>query len=316
MKFIGIQKRHGTSLGVLVGNEALDLSACGDILPAALELPPSLRGLLEIGDSALAAARQIADEAAKPSVSERLRAKGALTALDKITLAAPVPEPGMILSCGMNYHEHLKEMNTPVPDKPTAFYKSITAIIGPGAPIVLPKMAPDMVDWEGEFSVVIGKRCYSVSAAEAMKYVAGYTIVNDVSARDWVAPIFAATGIMGPIHAWEHNLLGKQFPTFCPMGPVMVTADELPNPDDVSLTTTLNGEVMQSAHTSDFVFNVAKLIAYYSQFYLLRPGDVITTGSPSGVGYGHNPKVFMRPGDTIAVEVKGVGVLSNPVVAA
>ena len=157
MKFIGIQKHHGTSLGVLVGSEALDLSACGDILPAALELPPSLRGLLEIGDSALAAARQIADEAAKPSVSERLRAKGALTALDKITLAAPVPEPGMILSCGMNYHEHLKEMNTPVPDKPTAFYKSITAIIGPGAPIVLPKMAPDMVDWEGEFSVVIGK---------------------------------------------------------------------------------------------------------------------------------------------------------------
>ena len=104
--------------------------------------------------------------------------------------------------------------------------------------------------------------------------------------------------------------LGKQFPTFCPMGPVMVTTDELPDPNDVSLTTTLNGKVMQSAHTSDFVFNVARLIEYYSQFYLLRPGDVITTGSPSGVGFGRNPKIFMRPGDTISVEVKGVGTAS------
>ncbi len=315
MKLISIQKNHGVRLGVLVGAEALDLSACGEAIPAARALPPSLRGLLESGDAALDTVRRVADEAAAPPMAGRPRATGALTALDKLTLAAPVPEPGTILSCGMNYHEHLKEMNSPVPDKPTAFYKSVTAIIGPGAPIVLPKLAPDMVDWEGEFSVVIGKRCFNVSAADALNYVAGYTIVNDVSARDWVAPVFAATGIMGPIHAWEHNLLGKQFPTFCPMGPVMVTRDELPDPDDVSLTTTLNGQVMQQAHTSDFVFNVSRLIEYYSQFYLLRPGDVITTGSPSGVGYGRNPKVFMRPGDIIAVEVKGVGVLSNPVAA-
>ena len=136
----------------------------------------------------------------------------------EVRLLAPIPNPGMVLSVGMNYHEHLKEMKTPVPEKPAAFTKSVASIIGPDAPIRIPPGHPDMLDWEGEFSVVIGKPCHRVKAAQALDYVAGYTIVNDVSARDWVAPIFAATGIMGPIHAWEHNLLGKMFPTFCPWG--------------------------------------------------------------------------------------------------
>jgi 2-keto-4-pentenoate hydratase/2-oxohepta-3-ene-1,7-dioic acid hydratase in catechol pathway len=169
-----------------------------------------------------------------------------------------------------------------------------------------------MLDWEGEFSVVIGKPCHRVKAAQALDYVAGYTIVNDVSARDWVAPIFSATGVMGPIHAWEHNLLGKMFPTFCPMGPVLATRDDVPDPANVKLQTRLNGEVMQDANTDDLVFSVVQLIEYYSQFYLFRPGDVITTGSPSGVGYGRNPKRFMKAGDVVEVEVEGIGILRNP----
>jgi 2-keto-4-pentenoate hydratase/2-oxohepta-3-ene-1,7-dioic acid hydratase in catechol pathway len=216
----------------------------------------------------------------------------------------------------MNYHEHLKEMKTPVPEKPAAFTKSVASIIATGQPIVLPPSHPDMVDWEGEFTVVIGKACHRVSAAKALDYVAGYTIVNDVSARNWVTPIFASTGIMGPILAWEHNLLGKMMPTFCPMGPVMATKDEVPDPDDVHIVTRLNGTVMQDANTDDLVFTVPKLIEYYSQFYRFLPGDCITTGSPSGVGFGRNPKVFMKAGDTISVEVKGIGILSNPVKAA
>jgi 2-keto-4-pentenoate hydratase/2-oxohepta-3-ene-1,7-dioic acid hydratase in catechol pathway len=221
----------------------------------------------------------------------------------------------MVLSVGMNYHEHLKEMKTPVPEKPAAFTKSVASIIGPDEPIRVPPGNPSMLDWEGEFSVVIGKPCHRIKAAQALDHVAGYTLVNDVSARDWVAPIFSATGIMGPIHAWEHNLLGKMFPTFCPMGPVLATKDEVRDPGNVRITTKLNGKIMQDASTDDLVFSVVQLIEYYSQFYLFQPGDVITTGSPSGVGYGRNPKVFMKASDVVEVEVAGIGVLRNPVTA-
>ena len=230
-------------------------------------------------------------------------------------LLAPIPDPGLVLSVGMNYHEHLKEMKTPVPEKPAAFTKSVASIIASGEPIKLPASNPDMLDWEGEFSVVIGKPCHRVKASQALDYVAGYTLVNDVSARDWVAPIFKAQGIMGPIHAWEHNLLGKMFPTFCPMGPCLVTRDELPDPTRVQIQTRLNGKVMQDANTDDLVFSIVQLIEYYSHFYLFKPGDVITTGSPSGVGYGRNPKLFMKAGDVVEVEVQGIGVLRNPVQA-
>jgi 2-keto-4-pentenoate hydratase/2-oxohepta-3-ene-1,7-dioic acid hydratase in catechol pathway len=228
-------------------------------------------------------------------------------------LLAPIPDPGLVLSVGMNYHEHLKEMKTPVPEKPAAFTKSVASIIASGEPIRAPASNPDMLDWEGEFSVVIGKPCHRVSAAQALDYVAGYTLVNDVSARDWVAPIFKAQGVMGPIHAWEHNLLGKMFPTFCPMGPCMATRDEIPDPGNVRIQTRLNGQVMQDANTDDLVFSVVQLIEYYSQFYLFKPGDVITTGSPSGVGFGRNPKLFMKPGDVVEVEVKQIGVLRNTI---
>ena len=242
----------------------------------------------------------------KLSPKQRIPAKSA-------KLLPPIPDPGIVLSVGMNYHEHLAEMKTPVPEKPAAFTKSVASIIASGEPIRLPKSNPGMVDWEGEFSVVIGRPCHAVAAAEALDYVAGYTLVNDVSARDWVAPLFKAQGLMGPIHAWEHNLLGKMFPTFCPMGPCMVTKDEVSDPASVQIQTRLNGKVMQDANTDDLVFSVAQLIEYYSRFYLLRPGDVITTGSPSGVGFGRNPKVFMKAGDVVEVEVKQIGILRNPI---
>jgi len=278
--------------GVLAGDGILDLG----------ELAADLRGILAAG--ALDRVRSILGRKSSAPIPRQ-----------KARLLAPLCNPGMILSCGMNYYAHLKEMNTPVPDQPAAFTKSVASIIGPEAPIVLPPSHPDMVDWEGEFSVVIGKPCHRVRAPQALDYVAGYTIVNDVSARDWVAPIFSASGSMGPIHAWEQNLLGKMFPTFCPMGPALVTRDEVPDPNHLRLTTKLNGKTMQSANTDDLVFSVAQLIEYYSQFYRFLAGDVITTGSPSGVGYGRTPKVFMRAGDLIEVEVEHVGLLRNPVVS-
>ena len=285
MKLVTFQIDDRARPGRLAGEHIVDLGA----------LAPDLRTLLERG---------LLDEARKAS--------GKSVSIRDVRLLAPIPNPGMVLSVGMNYHEHLKEMKTPVPEKPAAFTKSVASIIGPDAPIRIPPSNPDMLDWEGEFSVVIGKPCHRVKAAQALDYVAGYTIVNDVSARDWVAPIFSAKGVMGPIHAWEHNLLGKMFPTFCPMGPVLATKDEVPDPANVKLKTRLNGKVMQDANTDDLVFSVVQLIEYYSQFYLFRPGDVITTGSPSGVGYGRNPKLFMKAGDVVEVEVEGIGILRNP----
>ncbi len=315
MQLVTLAARPGA--GVVLGEEIVDLVGCREAVIAARLLPPTVRGILEGGDAALDIVRRVADAiGSSPSLGDRLREAGALVKRADARLLGPITDPALILSCGMNYHAHLREMNSAVPDYPTSFAKNASQIIGPGAPIVLPASHPDMVDWEGEFSVIIGRPCHAVTEADALDYVAGYTLVNDVSARDWVAPVFQATAVMAGVLAWERNLLGKQFPTFCPMGPVVATRDEIGDPDDVQLETRLNGAVMQSANTSDLVFGVRKLIAYYSQFYLFRPGDVITTGSPSGVGFGRNPKVFMRPGDRIEVRAGRIGVLANPVVAA
>jgi 2-keto-4-pentenoate hydratase/2-oxohepta-3-ene-1,7-dioic acid hydratase in catechol pathway len=279
--------------GVIDGDDVIDINACDRALPS------TIKAILEAG--------------ALSQVGKVRKSKKNRVARGKVKLLPPNADPALLLSVGMNYHEHLKEMKTPVPEQPAAFTKSVASIIASGQPILLPPACPDMVDWEGEFTVVIGKGGHRIPAAKALDHVAGYTIVNDVSARNWVAPIFASTGIMGPIHAWEANLLGKMMPTFCPMGPCLATRDEVPDPANVRIVTRLNGSVMQDANTDDLVFGVVKLIEYYSKFYRFMPGDCITTGSPSGVGYGRSPKVFMKAGDTIEVEVSGIGTLSNPV---
>ena len=316
MRFVTIENKGDAVPGVIIGDDVLDLKACQNRLSEAGKLAGSVQSILAGGDPTISAIKRIVDRVASDGA---LRADliefGALTPLRRTKLMAPIPQPTLILSCGMNYHAHLREMNTPVPKTPTAFTKNAASVIGSGDAIVLPKAAPKMVDWEGEFSVVIGKPCFGVRAADAINYVAGCTIINDVSARDWVGPIFKAEGTMPSILAWEHNILGKQFPTFCPMGPVIATMDEVGDMSDLHLETRLNGKIMQSTSTSDLVFDVPRLIEYFSQFYRLMPGDVITTGSPSGVGYGRDPKIFLKPGDTIEVEVERVGVLSNPIVA-
>ena len=314
MRLVALKGDRGAEAGVVVGADILRLARCGDAVPAAREMPSTIRGILE-SERGLDLLRGIVDHVAgKTSVADRLTADGALVRYQDASFLPPIPDPSIILSCGANYREHLWEMNAPVPEKPMAFTKSVSSVTGSGSPVLLPRGHADMVDWEGEFSVVIGRACHNVTEEEALDYVAGYTLINDVSARDWVAPVFSATGVLGPIQAWEHNLLGKMFPTFCPMGPTVVSRDEIPDPDDVHLTTRLNGHTVQSAHTSDLVFGVRHLIAYYSQFYLFRPGDVITTGSPAGVGYGRTPKLFMKPGDLIEVHTEKVGTLSNRIV--
>ncbi|MGH6784111.1 MAG: fumarylacetoacetate hydrolase family protein [Sphingomicrobium sp.] len=270
-------------------------------------------GRLE-GEAIVELGASVKEILASGALDRARQATGARHAPKAVKLLAPIPDPGVVLSVGMNYHEHLKEMKTPVPEKPAAITKSVASIIASGQPILLPASNPDMVDWEGEFTVVIGKGGYRIPAAQALNHVAGYTIVNDVSARDWVAPIFQSSGIMGPIHAWEHNLLGKMFPTFCPMGPCIATKDEVPDPDDVRIVTRLNGQVMQDANTRLMIHDVFEQVAYGSNILPLIAGDVIATGSPAGVGSARNPPIFLKNGDRMSCTYEGVGTLNNPVV--
>ena len=321
MKLATIERgeNHAHVAVVFGASELLDLVALRGMMDEAKNVPATMRDLLAGGEGALAAVQQCIDRVGAMAAEEqdRLRQSDILQAWDNVSFLPPVPDPTIILSIGLNYHRHLEEMeNTPVPAYPAAFLMTQTALNGHGKPIIAPPQCPDMIDFEGEFSFVFGRTCHNVSEDAAMDYVAGYTIANDVSARDWVAPIFAAEKPFEAISAWDRNILGKQLPTFCPCGPVIVTKDEIADPHDLQLTLTLNGEVMQSTKTDDLIFNLPQIIAYFSQWYRFSPGDIVTTGSPAGVGVGRKPPVFMKPGDVVEVEIEGIGTLSNPVAAA
>jgi acylpyruvate hydrolase len=321
MKLATIERgeNHGHIAVVMGGDELLDLMALRAVADEAKAVPDQMRELLARGAGGLAAVQSCIDRVAAMSDAERegLRQSEILQAWDSVSFLPPVPNPTIILSVGMNYHAHLKEMqNSPALPYPPAFLMTHPALNGAGRPIIVPPQCPDMIDFEGELCFVFGRTCHNVSEEDAMDYVAGYTIANDVSARDWVAPIFAADGTFEAISAWDRNLLGKQLPTFCPCGPVIVTKDEIADPHNLQLTLTLNGEVMQSSKTDDLIFNLPQMISYFSQWYRFSPGDIVTTGSPPGVGAGRKPPVYMKPGDVVEVEIEGIGKLSNPIAAA
>ncbi|MBE8476469.1 fumarylacetoacetate hydrolase family protein [Streptomyces justiciae] len=233
-----------------------------------------------------------------------------------VRLHAPIRPGALILCAGGNYRSHLEEMGDSVPEKAPSFIKSPNAVTGPDAPIVLPPEFAEMVDFEGELCVVFGRECHRVSAHQAMDYVAGYTILNDVSARDGVrAFLTAATPIEGRWSVIE-MLMGKQFPTFAPVGPAILTADEVPDPGALRLTTRLNGTVMQDAHITDLVVGIPQLVEEMSRYYSFAPGDLLSTGTPAGVGAGQKPPRYLRAGDEVAIEVTGIGTLTNRIVPA
>jgi len=218
---------------------------------------------------------------------------------------API-EPANIFCIGKNYREHAAEMDSDAPPRPIVFMKPSTALNHPDQPIRLPACSPQPeVDYEGELAVVIGKAGRDIPQDRALDQVLGYTIANDVSARWWQK--------QGGGGQWVR---GKSFDTFCPLGPVLVTADEVPDPQDLTLTTTLNDQVMQQGSTRDMIFPVAELIAFLSQDTTLLPGTVILTGTPAGVGAGRKPPVFLKPGDTVSITLEPIGTLTNTVVSA
>ena len=216
-------------------------------------------------------------------------------------LLAPV-EPPSILCVGLNYRRHAEEMGATLPECPVLFIKAVNALSHPGAPIVIPKIAPGQVDCEGELAVVIGKPAKNVDRRQALDYVLGYTCANDVSARRWQKE--------GGGKQWCR---GKSFDTFCPLGPCLVTADEIPDPNTLKITTTLNDGILQDSTTADMIFDVPALISFLSEGTTLLPGTVILTGTPQGVGFARTPPVFLADGDTVTIRIERIGELTNPV---
>ena len=219
-------------------------------------------------------------------------------------LLAPVAPPAVVC-IGLNYRRHAEESGAPLPDHPVVFLKMPSSIQAPGRPVVLPRtLRSDKVDYECELAVVIGRRCRNVSRNAALDYVLGYTCGNDVSARDWQ-------------NEWGGGqwCRGKTFDTFCPLGPALVTTDEIRNPNTLRIRTVINGETLQDWNTSDMIFDVPALISFLSGSTTLEPGTVIMTGTPHGVGGARTPPRFLQPGDQVTVAIEGIGSLTNPVVA-
>ncbi|MFO0949392.1 MAG: fumarylacetoacetate hydrolase family protein [Planctomycetota bacterium] len=274
---------RGPRAGALVGNAVIDLHATDASLPA------TVRELLEAGQPALQKAKAAA--AASNAVL-----------VAKPRLHAPIPNPNKVLCIGLNYRDHAEETGAQIPRDPVVFNKFTTTVIGPDDPIAIPSVSSE-VDYEAELVIVIGKKGRNIPVGKAMEYVAGYTVGHDVSARDWQTK-----------KDGKQWLLGKSFDTFAPMGPAMVTADEVSDPHNLGIRFRLNGKTMQDSNTRQMIFKTPELIAYISQVCTLLPGDVIFTGTPPGVGMARKPPVYLKPGDVCEVEIDGLGVLNNPCV--
>ena len=262
----------------------------GRIVPLGLHGFPDMLSVIAGGEEAKAKIRQIAsaNEASAPLESS-------------VTLLAPIPRPAKIICIGLNYRDHAIESNMQIPDVPTVFCKFANSVIGPGRDVVLPKNSVKP-DYEAEFAVIVGKGGRYIDPAKWEDHVYGYMNLNDVSARDYQL-------------ATSQWIIGKTFDTFCPMGPYIVTKDEIADPHNLDIKITVSGEVLQHSNTKHLIFNIPALLAHLSSVMTLEPGDIISTGTPAGVGLGRTPPRWLKPGDEMVVEVEGLGQLRNKCVA-
>ncbi len=291
-------------VGAELKGQLVDLCAASDALATVRgskreALPADMLSFLRLGEPALNAARDaLAFVAKRPALPVGIQVT---YSLEVVKVLAPIPRPGKILCSGINYKGHADENpGAKMPTEPFFFSKLPSAVIGPNEPIVHPP-ATQQLDYEVEFAVVIGKAMKNTPEADVMECIVGYTILHDVSARD--------------VQFKDNQItLGKNFDTFCPLGPCIVTQDDLPNPANVRLRSILNGKVMQDGTTSDWVFPLPVLLSRLSRVMTLEPGDVVSTGTPAGVGVFRKPQVFLKPGDIVRLEIEGIGALENPVV--
>lgn len=284
MKLVTFTDANGTRIGALTADGA----GVVDLHKADASLPTDMIALLEGGEDALAKARAAAASAIPLPLSE-------------VKLEAPIQRPGKIICIGLNYRDHAAETGQAIPTHPTVFAKWANVIVAHGDPIPLPRNT-EQVDYEAEFVFVIGKRARDVSEADALSHVAGYAPFNDVSARDF----------QGRTSQWT---MGKTFDGFGPFGPSITTADEIADPHNLDISLEINGEELQRSNTRELIFNINQLIADLSSVMTLEPGDIVSTGTPSGVGMARNPKRWLRAGDVVSVTIEGLGTLTNPVVA-
>lgn len=281
MRLLTYTTGDGPRAGLALGDQIADLAPAGygDVL-----------SFLEHGGKAVEAALRLA---ANP---------GDTINRSDATLLAPILVPPKFICIGLNYRDHAIESGMEIPELPTVFTKYSNAVTGPGQPIELPAVS-DQVDYEAEFAFVIGKKGKNIPAEKWEEYVFGYTIVHDVSARDYQL-------------ATSQWTIGKTFDTFGPLGPELVSKDEIADPHNLRISLELNGQVLQDSNTAQLIFNIPYLIEYLSKVMTLVPGDVISTGTPSGVGFARKPPIFMKPGDDVAIKIEGLGELRNPVIAA
>jgi 2-keto-4-pentenoate hydratase/2-oxohepta-3-ene-1,7-dioic acid hydratase in catechol pathway len=285
MRWVTVATDEGPRACGVVNGQYVDVNA------ADAEMPSSVRDLLELGTEY----QRRAWEALPRGVVRHDPAS--------VTLLAPVPDARKIVCVGLNYRDHAAESGVPVPTEPVLFSKYPTALIGDGASIVLPGVSQE-VDFEAELVVVIGRQGRHIPRKRALEHVGGYAVGHDVSARDWQ--------LNKPGKQW---MAGKTFDTFAPVGPQLVTPDEVPDPQDLAIRLRLNGQTMQDSNTSQLVFGVEELIEYLSRIFTLLPGDLIFTGTPPGVGMARQPPVWLKPGDTVEVEIDQLGTLTNTVIA-
>jgi 2-keto-4-pentenoate hydratase/2-oxohepta-3-ene-1,7-dioic acid hydratase in catechol pathway len=289
--------------GVLLGSDHLvNLRTASLAYPDRIHTPiDSMISLLQQGDTVMGQVRAlIADLSSGIAGPAHGGVENIVQLVRGIKFAAPVLSPQKIIGVGLNYRDHCEENHLKPPKFPITFSKFPSAIIGPEEAIDLHADVTQQVDYEAEFAVVIGKRACRVSEREALEYVAGYTAVNDVSARD----LQFAEG------QWVR---AKSLDTFCPLGPALVTRDEIPDPHTLDISCAVNGEIVQHSNTRNLLFGVQRLVSHLSSSITLLPGDIISTGTPGGVGYYRKPPLFLKRGDRVEVEIERIGILSNPV---
>ncbi|MDP4796872.1 MAG: fumarylacetoacetate hydrolase family protein [Rhodospirillales bacterium] len=286
MKFMMYKAAGNDRLGVVDGDRVIDVAVCDP------SLPKSLLALIEAGPGATS---RVADAIDNAPPQARKKLSGLLPAL-------PIERPGKFICVGLNYAAHAKEGGHAIPEYPSLFVRWPSSLVAAGEPVICPNCS-EQLDYEAELTIVIGKGGRHIAEADALDHVFGYTLFNDVSVRDF----------QRKSNQWTP---GKNFDGTGPLGPVVVTADELPpGASGLRITSRVNGETRQDSNTADMIFSTAKIIAILSQFMTLEAGDVIATGTPSGVAHARTPPAWMKPGDRVEVEVEGIGILSNPVVA-
>lgn len=281
MKLVTYTYKNLTNVGAVVDNKVVDSTG-------SIDVPDNMIDFLTAGITAIEAMKSLID-----SGYNRIP-------LNQVKLWAPVPRPSKFLGIGLNYADHIEETKWDKPEYPLFFTKQSTCVIADGDAIHRP-IVSEKLDYEGELAFVIGQRCKHVSLENAHQVIAGYTIVNDVSVRDWQ--------IRSP--TW---MLGKSFDTHGPMGPWIVTSNEVKDPHNLNIKTWIDEELRQDSNTRHMLFNCYEMVEYLSKAMTLEPGDVIATGTPSGVGVKMKPRGYMKPGQTAKIEIEGIGVLSNPVV--